>query len=671
MWIGKLAATSLLLFGLLAYPVPGQASTTPIVAIKPTTAGFGAPVGIEVLHFASKEAVNITWDSPSGPLLTTLTTFKNGAATGQFTVPEGVYGRHTIYATGQKSLLSASTTIQEIAGITLNRNFGQPGFGIVVSGGGYLANETVQITFGPAGGHQSLVATVSTDSNGGFVAPSFPATNTPSGPYTVYATGQTSGYSANTGFFLQNYSMPVNANVTATFGQPFSSSYNTQVNDQLLGTNLELAYLGPYFKDAIPTPVTTMLNQMQPGVVRLFVAQQNVVLSYMNQNTDYHDYFWTKFDWAIQYIESNHMIPEVVLWQVADYNAPSGVPNRNTAYPLDPNEWGRVSANFVRHANLDMGFSIHYWEIWNEPNVQEDYQDSMTVSQYVTLFDDAVTQMKAVDPTIAVGGPEISSLTTNANNNWMIPFLKDPTVEQNVDFITWHGSQYDLPKITSEIAMVRQDIQKYDPSRASVIGLGPDEYNGWETYRDWNYCGATGTATYLAAILDSGATLANTWVSWDIFGFYQIPPFKGIGFLYSNMMTNLNQFTQSPRAMYYEVLTNQLAIRGQTVDSSSSNNVSLAALATSAGPLGPSALILSNNNYYPTQANIALHFQTIGQHTLSVYTIGNDNVGDGSGQGVNGTLTQTITVTTDNSGNAQATVAVSPWTVQMIAVSGG
>jgi hypothetical protein len=137
------------------------------------------------------------------------------------------------------------------------------------------------------------------------------------------------------------------------------------------------------------------------------------------------------------------------------------------------------------------------------------------------------------------------------------------------------------------------------------------------------------------------------------------------------MMTTQNQSTVSPRGVFYQVVANQLAMRNQTVDSSSSTYNGLVALATSAGASGPSALVLANNTYYPLQTTIALHFQTVGQHTLSVYTIGDDNVGNGSGQGLDGTLTQTITVMTDNSGNATTMLAVSPWTAQAVAVTGG
>jgi hypothetical protein len=674
MRIGKIAAICILLCITFVYPGLGHAaSTAPTVGVSPTTAAYGSTVTVQIGHFGGNEKVSITWDSPTGPLLTTLTTGSLGSSQGQFTMPSGLYGTHTVYATGQSSGLNASTTMQETAGITLNQGFGQPGFGIVATGGGFYASETVTVTFGPSGGPYQFVATATTDSNGGFTSSSFAAPNSPSGPFTVIATGQTSRFVATALFHLQNYSQPISANVTATFGQPYSSSYTTQINNQLLGTNLNLALLGPYLTKSPPQQVTSMLDQMypnsmQPGVVRMFVAQQNIVLANMNQNTPYQDYYWTKFDQAVQYIEANHMTPEIVLWQVANYNAPPGVPNNNTSYPVNPSEWGRVAANFIRHANIDMGFGIHYWEIWNEPELQLWYQNSMTEPQYVTLFDDAVTQMKAVDPTIAVGGPELSQLPLT-NQSWLIPFLQDPTVEQNVDFITWHVSQFDITQLAQEIAMVRQEIQTYDPSRASAISYGPDEYEPWVDVRNWTYDGATGSATFLTTILQAGATLASTWVAWDIMGFYQYPPYQGSIFLYENMINT--QLNPTPRAIFYQVLANQLAIYNQTVDSSSSSYSPLSVLTTSSGASGPSALVLGNDSFYPTQANVSLHFQTVGQHTLSVYTIGDDSVGDGSGQGLNGTLTETITVTTDNSGNAQISLPISPWTVQAIAVTGG
>ncbi len=95
-------------------------------------------------------------------------------------------------------------------------------------------------------------------------------------------------------------------------------------------------------------------------------------------------------------------------------------------YPTDRAAFARYCAELVRHYNVEQRRGIVYWEIWNEP-----WWEPYSMEEYIPLFNDAASAMKAVDPTIKVGGP---------GNAWYIPEWVDGTLQRCplLDFIPWH-----------------------------------------------------------------------------------------------------------------------------------------------------------------------------------------------------------------------------------------
>ena len=80
------------------------------------------------------------------------------------------------------------------------------------------------------------------------------------------------------------------------------------------------------------------------------------------------------------------------------------------AEPANIEDWN----TYVRTVATRYKGRIHYYEIWNEPNLTEFY--SGTVNEMVTLAQAAYTILKQVDPTIKVVSP---SATASAGLSWL------------------------------------------------------------------------------------------------------------------------------------------------------------------------------------------------------------------------------------------------------------
>ena len=73
-------------------------------------------------------------------------------------------------------------------------------------------------------------------------------------------------------------------------------------------------------------------------------------------------------------------------------------------------EGRRAFARFAAAAVKAMGDAPIIWEIWNEPNLKQFWEDQPSVRDYVLLVEAAVTAMRAVDPDCTVVAPATSGI---------------------------------------------------------------------------------------------------------------------------------------------------------------------------------------------------------------------------------------------------------------------
>ena len=155
--------------------------------------------------------------------------------------------------------------------------------------------------------------------------------------------------------------------------------------------------------------------------------------------------------------------------------------NAGTGRAVDAAEW-------VRWANITHHYAVHYWEIGNE--LDGDWEDGHTLpgggvltgALYAARFKEFATAMKAVDPSIMVGGP-----TTGVEpGGFAETLLRD--AGDTVDFVSIHNypclasmtEAQMLDKVTSidaQVRLVKAWIHQYQPRREGKIAISVSEWN--------------------------------------------------------------------------------------------------------------------------------------------------------------------------------------------------
>ncbi len=189
--------------------------------------------------------------------------------------------------------------------------------------------------------------------------------------------------------------------------------------------------------------------------------------------------------------------------------------NAGTGRPLDAAEW-------VRWANLKMGYKAHYWEVgneldggWEDGHIDPKTGKEVTPQQYAQRFHAFAQAMKAVDPSIAVGGAA-TDVTPGGFAEAMLKYFGE-----DVDFVSIHSyravggktadeSLQDVDStVASEVGQARTYINEYQPARAGKIEIGYSEYN--TTGGSPDMFSGLWTSEWLAAMARNGVSFATQW----------------------------------------------------------------------------------------------------------------------------------------------------------------
>jgi len=181
----------------------------------------------------------------------------------------------------------------------------------------------------------------------------------------------------------------------------------------------------------------------------------------------------------------------------------------------NPTEFAQFCADLVQIVNIDLGLGIEYWEI---PNERENpfTAPGITVPEMAVFIETAALAMKAIDPSIKVGGPA----TAWVNIDYLTELVA--LTYPNIDFITCHtysgdcanaiDDAYDIAQhATDDLATLRNQINAI--TGASYLPIFLTEYN--ISYqgcpRVQSYEGAVNDAIILTESIKSGIDATNYW----------------------------------------------------------------------------------------------------------------------------------------------------------------
>ncbi len=185
-------------------------------------------------------------------------------------------------------------------------------------------------------------------------------------------------------------------------------------------------------------------------------------------------------------------------------------------------QYAALCADLVRIINVKLGKNIKYWEVTNEL----DGRYSGRMAELGKIFNKAYDAMKAVDPTIKIGGAAYANAYSSTNFRDYITATKD-----RIDFVSYHtynGSSATTTKQTIfngaeglgyPTGLVRGIINQVVPARASQIELFHNEFNMARTAYSATWLTDSTSTIYDALALRSfvlaGTTGANAWNEGD------------------------------------------------------------------------------------------------------------------------------------------------------------
>ena len=177
-------------------------------------------------------------------------------------------------------------------------------------------------------------------------------------------------------------------------------------------------------------------------------------------------YDWTKIDYLYDHLLKIGIKPFVELGFTPTAMKTSDNHifwwNGNTSHP-DPAKWAALVEAFARHLEERYGKAeVESWpfEVWNEPNL-EGFWEKADKAAYFSLYDSTARTLKAVDPTLKVGGP------STAGAAWVPEFIAHVKASgAPLDFITTHTYGVDGGFLDE----AGQSDTKLSPSPDAILG---------------------------------------------------------------------------------------------------------------------------------------------------------------------------------------------------------
>ncbi len=221
------------------------------LTITPGGAHAGQQVHVYLTGFLAGENVILSWNANGGEQLAGFSTNQQGSVKSTFIARSAIPGTYTVTASDNHGLQATSTLS---IGPGISPASGDPGTTVAIYGGGFAANEAVNVYFQTT---KNGTVTVTTDATGAFTTKlAIPASYNPSTNYYVYAVSTISTNHASTRFKFLTPTFTA-CNISYTCGE-FPYGQTVYFNGNHFATN---------------EMVDIIWNYQQPGQFLLAKAQ--------------------------------------------------------------------------------------------------------------------------------------------------------------------------------------------------------------------------------------------------------------------------------------------------------------------------------------------------------------------------------------------------------------
>ncbi|MBI4303928.1 MAG: hypothetical protein HY665_06280 [Chloroflexi bacterium] len=212
----------------VAHSATATLTVTPSVRTNPNTGRVGTQVTVSGSGFSASRQTAITM---GGTAVANVTTDANGSFSATFAAPAKPGGAQPVAA--NDGALSGTSSFTVIPGMTINPARGPVGAQVTVSGNGFAASGSLNVTFGPI-----RIKTVAADPSGSF-SDTFPAPQTAVGAYNVTVTDgtntATAAFAITHTFNINPTTGNVGTSVTVT-GSGFTGTVTISYDNAAIGS---------------------------------------------------------------------------------------------------------------------------------------------------------------------------------------------------------------------------------------------------------------------------------------------------------------------------------------------------------------------------------------------------------------------------------------------------
>jgi hypothetical protein len=265
------------------------------------------------------------------------------------------------------------------------------------------------------------------------------------------------------------------------------------------------------------------------------------------------------------------------------------------------------AADWVRYANLDKGWNIHYWEIGNEiggngyfgPEWEEDLHaplggvrkgnPALSQSAYGKNALDFIRAMKAVDPSIKIGvGVDMPDANPGTGNEALLKEIKD-----KIDFVIVHW----YPKTSATDLTVTEEIKPQAAALRDEIArlIGPSQRNIPIAITETNG-GGTGASRALFA--------TDTYLTWFEAGAFTVEWLE----MHAGFLSQVKEVPlDTPAEAYYGLQMAAIAARpGDTLVETQSSSSMLTVHAVKRKDGGVAIVLINKNPNQPDEVSLTI-----------------------------------------------------------------